>query len=98
MEIHDDVPASFPRDTMPSVVSGDQPNLCAVLLDGIYVTGQTDTARFERWLICGDLANELVPIVRKEGAAYPQHSNDRTLDRICSFVARKAGISLDELT
>ncbi|MFM0132754.1 hypothetical protein [Paraburkholderia sediminicola] len=91
MEIHDDVPASFPRDMMPPVVSGAQPKLCAVLVDGIYVTGQTDTARFERWLICEELANELVPIVRKEGAAHPQHSNDRTLDRICSSVARKAG-------
>ncbi|RKE25188.1 hypothetical protein B0G76_6707 [Paraburkholderia sp. BL23I1N1] len=98
MEIHDDVPASFPRDMMPPVVSGAQPKLYAVLVDGIYVTGQTDTARYERWLICEYIANQFVPIVRKEGAAHPQHSNDRTLDHVCRAVAGKAWISPDELT
>ena len=90
-------PEGFPRNTMPAVVSGAQPKLCAVLRGGRYVAGQTDSERYERWLICEDLANQLVPVARKDAALHLQHSPDQTLKRVRSSVASKSWVSPDEL-
>ncbi|WP_434113367.1 hypothetical protein [Paraburkholderia caffeinilytica] len=95
MEIND-VPEGFPRDKMPAVVSGMQPKLGVVLHGGCYVVGQTDEERYERWLICEDLVNQLAPVARKDAASHPQHSPDQTLERARVAVERKGWISPDE--
>jgi len=97
MEMHD-VPEGFPRDTMHAVVSGTQRKLCAVLVGGVYVAGQTDTALHERWFICEDLAKQLVPVVHEDGASHPQHATDQTLERVRRSVAHKDWVLPDELT
>jgi hypothetical protein len=79
---------SFRRDTMPAVVSGMQPNLCAVLRRGHFAAGQTDSERCENWLICEDLANQLVPVARKDAALHLQHSPDQTHKRVRASVAK----------
>ncbi|MPW23261.1 conserved hypothetical protein [Paraburkholderia piptadeniae] len=92
-----DVPAAFPRETAPPVVSGAQPKVCARLSNGVYVNGQSDDEREERWLLCEDLANQLVRVARNEALAHPAQSPTQTLERVRVSVARKGWVSPDEL-
>jgi hypothetical protein len=92
-----DVPEDFPRDTMPAVMPGAQPKIGVVLSGGIYIAGQSDEERHERWVICEDLANQLVAVAKKEAAAHPEHSLDHTLERVRVSVARKGWVSTEEL-
>jgi len=94
----DEVPEEFPRDTMPAVVPGVQPKICVVLHNGVYIAGQTPEERHERWLICEDLVEQLVPVAEKEAAAHPEQSQNQTLERVQVSVARKGWVSPDELT
>ena len=91
------VPEEFPHESTPAVVPGAQPKVCARLSHGVYVTGQTDDERRERWLLCEDLAKQLVPVARKDALSHPQHSTHRTLERVRVSVARKAWVSPEEL-
>jgi hypothetical protein len=65
---------------------------------GVYVAGQTDDERRERWLLCEDLAEQLVPVAQKDAVSHPHHSLHQTLERVRVSVARKAWVSPDELT
>ena len=93
-----DVPEAFPRGSTPAVVSGAQPKVCARLSNGVYVAGQTDDERRERWLLCEDLANQLVSVARKDAQQHPNHTEPETLEFVRKSVARKAWVSPDELT
>jgi len=93
----DEVPEEFPRDTMPAVMPGMQPKIGAVLHDGIYIAGQTPEERHERWLICEDLAGQLVPVAEKDAASHPKQSPEHTLERVRVSMARKAWVSPNEL-
>ncbi|EUC18711.1 UNVERIFIED_ORG: hypothetical protein BDU10_5343 [Burkholderia sp. CF145] len=92
------VPEWFPRDDAPPVVSGTQPKVCARLSNGAYVVGQSDEEWLERWLICEDLARQLVAVAEKDALAHPEQSSSQTLGRVRASVARKAWVSPDELT
>lgn len=92
-----DVPNDFPRRPLPGAVPGGQPKIGAVLSGGAYIAGETPEERYERWFICEDLANQLLPVARKDAAKHPQHSPDETLRRVRISVARKGWISPDEL-
>ncbi|MGF6739598.1 hypothetical protein [Paraburkholderia atlantica] len=89
-----DVPEEFPRESTPAVVPGAQPKICARLSHGVYVSGQSDDERQERWLICEDIAKQLVPIARNDALSHPPHE---TLERVRVSVARKAWVSPEEL-
>jgi hypothetical protein len=76
------VPADFPRDPTPALLSGTQPKLAGRWIDGRLIVGLTAAERFERWDMCEDLAQQLVPKTLKDAAKYPMHSHDVTLKRI----------------
>jgi hypothetical protein len=91
------VPEDFPRDTMPAAVPGAQPKVCVRLLGDIYVAGQSDEERKERWLICEDLAKQLVRVARNDALAHPDQSPAQTLGRVRVSVRRTAWVSPHEL-
>jgi hypothetical protein len=76
------VPADFPWDPTPALLSGSQPKLAGRWLDGRFVVGLTAEERWVRWDMCEDLAQQLVPKTLKDAAKYPEHSRDVTLKRI----------------
>lgn len=93
----DDVPDGFPHESTTAVVPGTKPKVCARLSHDVYVVGQTDDERRERWLLCEDIAKQLVSVARKDALSHPQHSSHQTLERVQVSVARKAWVSPDEL-
>jgi hypothetical protein len=68
------------------------------LSHGVYVARQTDDERRERWLLCEDLANQLVSVAQKDALQYPNHTEPQTLERVRKSVASKTWVSPDELT
>lgn len=92
-----DVPDDFPRIKIPAVVTGAQPKICVREIDGRYVADQTEEERFERWDICEDLAQQLLPVARKDAEKHPEHSREQTLRRVRISVSRKGWCSEDEL-
>lgn len=92
-----DVPADFPRITVPAVVTGAQPKIGVQEIDGRYVAGQIDEERYERWDICEDLAQQLLRVARKDETAHPGQSREMTLKRVRISVSRKGWCSEDEL-
>ncbi|CAG9241413.1 conserved hypothetical protein [Paraburkholderia caribensis] len=92
-----DVPEDFPRDATPAVVSGSQPKVCAWLSKGRYLTGHANDERRERWLLCEDLASQLVRVAQKDALAHPEQSRPQTLERIQASVRRKGWVSPEEL-
>ncbi|MFM0121092.1 DUF2442 domain-containing protein [Paraburkholderia sp. RL18-101-BIB-B] len=83
------VPADFPWDPTPALLSGSQPKLAGRWLDGRFVVGLTAEERWVRWDMCEDLAQQLVPKTLKDAAKYPEHSHDVTLRRIRRAIANK---------
>src|SRR6266702_3369203 len=76
------VPADFPWDPTPALLSGTQPKLAGRLIEGRFVVGLTAEERYIRWDMCEDLAQQLVPKTLKDAAKYHQHSRDVTLKRM----------------
>lgn len=93
----DDVPADFPRIAIPAVVTGVQPKIGVREIDGRYVAGQTDAERYERWDICEDLAQQLLPVAQRDEAGHPGQSREQTLRRVRLSVSQKGWCSEDEL-
>ncbi|GAB7545555.1 hypothetical protein [Cupriavidus sp. 8B] len=92
-----DVPADFPRIKIPAVVTGAQPKICVREIDGRYVAGQSEEERFERWDICEDLAQQLLPVAKKDEAKRPEHSREKTLRRVRISVSHEGWCSEEEL-
>jgi hypothetical protein len=76
------VPADFPWNPTPALLSGTQPKLAGRWLDGRFVVGLTAEERYTRWDMCEDLAQQLVPKTLKDAAKYPKNSRDVTLKRM----------------
>lgn len=93
----DDVPADFPRDTVLASVPGVQPKLCVRLSSDVYRSTLTDDDRCERWLVCEDLAQQLVRVAQMDAAAHPEHSREQTLERLKTAIAIKRWVSDREL-
>lgn len=92
-----DVPDDFPRDVAPASLSGAQPKLAGRLIDGKFVVGQTAEERFERWDLCEDLAQQLVPKARADAAKYPSNSPAVTLQRMRNAMERKQWVTVVEM-
>lgn len=92
-----DVPEDFPRIKIPAVVTGAQPKICARETDGRYVVGQTEEERFERWDICEDLAQQLLPVAQRDETARPGQAREKTLRRVRITVSQKGWCSEEEL-
>ncbi|MFM0653457.1 DUF2442 domain-containing protein [Paraburkholderia sediminicola] len=76
------VPADFPWDPTPALLSGTQPKLALRSIDGRFVVGLTAEERWVRWDMCEDLAQQLVAKTRQDAAKHPQHSHEVTLNRM----------------
>ncbi|MFM0657356.1 DUF2442 domain-containing protein [Paraburkholderia sediminicola] len=83
------VPANFPWDPTPALLSGSQPKLAGRWLDDRFVVGLTAEERFIRWDLCEDLAQQLVPKTLKDAAKYPQNSREVTLRRMKRAIQSK---------
>ncbi|KVT83343.1 hypothetical protein [Burkholderia ubonensis] len=92
-----DIPDDFPRPTLPAVVPGGQPEVGVALSWNVYLAGLTPEERYERWVICEDIAKQLLLVAQKDAAKYPHHSPDETLERLRRSVARKGWVSPAEL-
>ncbi|MHB9838298.1 hypothetical protein Q8F57_026080 [Paraburkholderia terrae] len=92
-----DVPDDFPRDAMTAVVSGATPKVCVRLVSGVYCANQPDEERLERWLICEDLAVQLVPVARRDAVSNPALSARQTLQRVKAAVQAKNWLPAGEL-
>lgn len=92
-----EVPDDFPHDDVIGVVPGAQPKLCVRESEGRYVARQTAFERAERWSICEDLAQQLVPKVVNDAMAHPGHCRQVTLERVRAALERKGWVSGDEL-
>lgn len=90
------VPDDFPRDLAPAALSGAQPKLAARTTDGKFVASLTAEERAERWMVCEDLAHQLVSKALKDAVKHPQHSNDETLRRIRHAIEGKDWVSVIE--
>ncbi|SKC93234.1 hypothetical protein SAMN05446934_6471 [Paraburkholderia hospita] len=91
------MPDDFPLEKGPAIVPGAQPKVCARLSGGFYVAGQSDDEREERWLVCEDLASQLVRVARNDALVHPEQSPSQTLERVRVSVAHKGWVSPDEL-
>jgi hypothetical protein len=76
------VPANFPWNPTPALLSGTQPKLAGRMIDGRLIVGLTAEERFIRWDMCEDLAQQLVPKTLKDALKFPQNSHEVTLRRI----------------
>jgi hypothetical protein len=58
-ELATNIPLNFPRDNYASALSGAQPKLAMVEIDGkFYPEGNTPMQQLERYLMCEDLAHQ----------------------------------------
>ncbi|SDE02030.1 hypothetical protein SAMN05421548_13092 [Paraburkholderia lycopersici] len=53
------VPGNFPRASLQGAVSGAQPKLVLRKTGDKYSSGPTDAERYERYIVCDDLAQQL---------------------------------------
>jgi len=90
------VPNEFPWETTPASLAGAQPKLAVRSIGGRFVVGLTAAERFERWDMCEDVAQQLVPKTLKDAAKYPEHSRDVTLSRIRRAIEGKRWTSVVE--
>lgn len=90
------IPSNFPRDTTPASLAGSQPKLSLRKIAGKFVVGLTAAERFERWDLCEDLAQQLVPKTLKDASKYPQNSREATLRRMRRAIDGKRWLSVVE--
>ncbi|WP_322092619.1 DUF2442 domain-containing protein [Paraburkholderia bannensis] len=81
-EISAQIPDDFPCHTTPTSLAGAQPKLAARRIGSRVVVGMTARERYERWDVCEDLAQQLVPKALKDAARFPDNSPDATLRRV----------------
>ncbi|WP_322051848.1 hypothetical protein [Paraburkholderia bannensis] len=93
----DNVPDDFPRDVAVSAVPGVSPKLCVRLSEGRYRDDLSDEDRHERWLICEDLAKQLVAKAHSDADANPTHPPEQTLSRIRAAVEKRRWVTPREL-
>ncbi|SAK42447.1 hypothetical protein AWB77_00454 [Caballeronia fortuita] len=82
-------PDDFPWDVAPVSLSGAQMKLGGRLIDGKFVVGLTREERAERWDLCEDLAQQLVPKALADAAKFPDNPVTVTLQRMRNALQRK---------
>ena len=68
------IPDSFPREPCFGAVSGAQPKVLARKAGDIFVAGQTEPERRERYEICLDLVLQLLPYCQRKQVEKPAWS------------------------
>lgn len=95
MTLH--APDDFPWDRTPPLLSGSQPKLAGRMINGRFVVGQTAEERDERWDLCEDLAQQLIPKTLKDAEKNPENTRDVTLRRMRRALAAKNWVSRAEM-
>ncbi|MDQ0140957.1 hypothetical protein [Cupriavidus necator] len=91
MNSEETVPLDFPRKAVLGVVPGVQSKFAARLIDGKYVVGLTDQEARERYLVCKDLAEQLVAYCRRKATERTDWTHAQILERVRNSAVQKAG-------
>lgn len=83
------VPADFPRPPLLAAVPGAQPKLPARVFDDLYIVGLTPEELQERFDLCEDLVDQLVPYCRRKQAERPDWSQEQLLSKVATAVRTK---------
>lgn len=83
------IPADFPRPPLLAALAGAQPKLPARLVDDAYVVGLTPEELRERFELCQDLVEQLVPYCRRKRTERPVWSQTQLLSKVATAVRGK---------
>jgi len=75
------VPDSFPCEPCFGAVPGEQPKVLVRKAGNIYVAGQTQIERRERYEICLDLVQQLLPYCQRKRVEKPAWSMQDIVDK-----------------
>jgi len=92
------IPKDFPRDPHPGAVPGAQEKFLARLVDGRYVVGLTDDELKERYDVCVDLVEQLLPYCIRKQSENPTWTTADVLRRVhLGLQSKRWGQSLAEI-
>ncbi|WP_143093244.1 hypothetical protein [Polaromonas sp. OV174] len=77
-----EIPPDYPRNPYSSGVGGAQPKFVAREIDGRFVVGLTEEELQERYAICLDLIQQLVPYGQRKHQENPTRPPSQILRRI----------------
>ena len=96
---HSNVPADFPRDTLLGAVPGAQAKLLARKVGDNYVVGLTQEELQERYIVCEDLVQQLVPYCSRKQREYATWTEAEILSKVAKALqAKKWGQSPAEIS
>lgn len=84
------LPEDFPQASPTGAVPGAQPKLLAHELRGRLVVGQCDQDVRERYVMCEDLAHQLVAYSARKRTDNPFWSETQLRDKVAQSVRQKA--------
>ncbi|MDH1255972.1 hypothetical protein N5C67_25370 [Comamonas thiooxydans] len=81
-------PLDFPRQQSFSALSGAQPKLSVVKIDGRYYLDQPDEDEiYQRYDVCADLVNQLIDYCERK--KQPSHSWEALLNAVAHSLSQK---------
>lgn len=83
------VPDSFPREPCLGAVPGAQPKVLVRKAGDIFVAGQTESERRERYEICLDLVQQLLPYCQRKRVEKPACSIEDIVDNTHHAITEK---------
>lgn len=91
------IPADFPTDNYNSALSGAQPKLAMVEIEGkFYPEGNTPRQLLERYLMCADLANQGLEYCNRKIKEGTVDDPNAAMLRLFSGLQSKNWCSLDQ--
>lgn len=89
-------PLDFPRQQSFSALSGAQPKLSVVKIDGRYYLDQPDEDEiYQRYDVCADLVNQLIAYCERK--KQPSHSWEALLNAVAHSLSQKPwGLNAEE--
>jgi hypothetical protein len=92
------IPTDFPRDPFPGAVPGVQPKVLAREIGDQYVVGLTDGELQERYDVCADLVQQLIPYCLRKLLENPTWTQANILLKVAhSAKSKKWGLSTLEV-
>ncbi|WP_144267301.1 hypothetical protein [Comamonas thiooxydans] len=90
------VPSDFPRQHSFSALSGTQPKLSVLKIDGQYYLDQPDEDEiYRRYDVCADLVQQLISYCEKK--KQPTHSWEALLNAVARSLSQKPwGLTVEE--
>lgn len=89
-------PSDFPRQHQFSALSGAQPKLSVLEIDGRYYLDEPDEGEiYQRYDVCADLVEQLIEYCEKK--KQPTHSWEELLNAVAHSLSKKTwGLTVDE--